>query len=77
MITHFGKSLTPNQAAKLIIAELGINNWWLWEDREVLRIEAPLTAREIALIESACFKQSDRVREFLGISQIVRKVHDW
>jgi hypothetical protein len=75
MIKHlFGATLTPNEAAKLIISDLGISNWWTWQEKSVLCDMTPLTQREIDLIDKACAKQAERVHKFLNLAPLHRRV---
>jgi hypothetical protein len=79
MIKHlFGATLTPNQAAKLIIADLGIHNFWNWRERSIFCDETTgdktkMTESEAAAIDKACAKQAERVHQFLGLSTITRR----
>jgi hypothetical protein len=69
MIQHYlGAKLTPTQAAKLIVAELGVN-WWVWDERYIIDVEV-LTDAERAKIDTACSRQCERMIEFLGTRNI-------
>lgn len=66
MIRHFcGAKLTPNQAAKHIVADLGVN-WWVWDERSIIDLDV-LTESERVKIDAQCKKQCDRLVEFFGI----------
>ena len=71
MIKHaIGKVMTPNQAAKFIIADLGIMNWWNWQERVGCLEVENMTQRDVDNINIACSKQAERVHKFLEMSKI-------
>ena len=65
--TWDNQTITANQAAKMVVAERGINNWDCWRDHSIFQ-EHLLTDREFDAINVACNHQSARVLKFLGLS---------